>query len=224
MHTTPKVEPPVVTEDSWQPFATFVIEFQQQKQGADPTQRGLNYRTHAHLVEGGKDANWPGIEGKEVLEWVLRHVALNAQQKPHVPNRGNSTEIIEFPVKLRVKKITVTDNLGHQASCEDSDRFFGYVSHNGELSFRSNTVMQGALLQREHFCRTDFYALNLSDGSRRLLGSAERMVVPDHNRSIRTELSGIHLESGVYAIRAITIINSEKPSLDYLEGSLLIVA
>lgn len=224
MHTTHSAESPVDTENNWQPFTTFVIEFQQQKQGTDSKQGGLNYRTHAHLVEGARDASWPGIEGKDVLEWVLRHVALNAQQKPPTPSNRNAPEIIEFPIKLRVKKITVTDNLGHQACCEDSDRFFGYVSHNGELSFRSNTVMQGALLQREHFCRTDFYAFNLSDGSRRLLGSAERMVVPDQNRSIRTELSGVHLESGVYAIRAITIINSEKPSLDYLEGSLLIVA
>src|SRR5205814_141516 len=67
-----------VQENGWKPFASFVVEFQEEVATG-------HRQTKAHYIEGDKTIKWLGIEHEALCNWFMEqlgsniHVAVNQQ-------------------------------------------------------------------------------------------------------------------------------------------------
>lgn len=208
----------------WQPFTTFVVEYQWLPAGGGQQFSIVRYRTCTHILESGENSEWEGIEGKPVMEWMLANVVAQAQGQLSSAGQLTGDEEPESQVLFELAEITVRDSDGHVASCSKGGNFSGFISHDSELELEA-VIKTGKSPTGEKICyfQTDFFAISLADGSRRSLGSAIPEVDPSEDERLVVTLKDIHLETGVYAIRAVTLLNDHQPALDYLEGALLIV-
>lgn len=211
-------------DGEWQPFATYVVEYQCLPLSKDGKPLLVRYRTCTHFLESGENGEWGGIKGKPVIEWMLNRVAKQAQGQLPQSQPHEASSVAEFPVLLNLTEIIISDDLGHKAICPKGGCFTGFVSHHSQLIIKAIIEVEGSFTNKQAgYCRTDFFAIRLADGERITLGSG----VPDGDLmkggKLTVMLGGISMDAGVYAIRAVTLLNHHKPALDYLEASLLII-
>lgn len=208
----------------WQPFTTFVVEYQWLPASGGQQFSIVRYRTCTHLLESGENSEWEGIEGKPVMEWMLANVVAQAQGQFSSAGQFSGGGEIEAPVLFELSEITVRDAEDHVAKCSKGGNFSGFISHDSELELEAViTTGKSPTGEKRRYFQTDFFAIRLADGNRRSLGSAVPEVDPEDDERLIVTLKDIHLETGVYAIRAVTLLNDYQPALDYLEGALLIV-
>lgn len=210
-------------QDDWQPFLTYVVEFQKKTKTKDTPIESLEYRTSAHSLEEGVTEIWSGIEGQGLLDWMLREVSARIQADVDKKKQGHQSKLVEFPARFITTGILVEDAHGHRASCKRDGFFTGYVDHDTQITIKAylsaTTHIPDDYIKNS---RTDFLLTHLANGERKLLGSVAPKAGTE--KILIATLKGIRLENGVYTIRAVTIINNSIPLLDYLESSLLIVA
>jgi hypothetical protein len=184
----------------------------------------IKYRTSAHNLEDGKSSEWEGIEGKPTMEWMLYHVVRHAQGQFRKVKIPENSSVIELPIRLRLKNVTIRDAEDHMATCARGEYFSGFVSHETSLEISAGIQVTGAYdTRRIGYFRTDVFAIRLADGKRLTLGSAVPENQGKRTGMLRVTLKDIALEAGVYVIRVVTLLNHHKPALDYLEASLLVV-
>jgi predicted flap endonuclease-1-like 5' DNA nuclease len=71
------------SEGEWQPFASFVVEFQ----AREVKRRAEEQRTTIHHMEADKGEAWPGIEGERLCQWMLEQVSEKVPREPEeAPN------------------------------------------------------------------------------------------------------------------------------------------
>jgi len=80
----------LVKEKGWQPFASFVIEFQEHEDEGQEK----NQRTCVHHVEADQTRTWAGIEHRELCQWMVSQlgdkvsISATSQTAPPLPDES----------------------------------------------------------------------------------------------------------------------------------------
>lgn len=87
-------------ENGWKPIASFVVEYQIRMASEQLTER----RTVAHYMEEDHTHTWPGIEGKQLCEWIINQIPQTLSRNLEPLNKQHLGELQD--VKSTAIRIT----------------------------------------------------------------------------------------------------------------------
>jgi hypothetical protein len=133
-------------ENGWKPIASFVVEYQTQEAGDQPTEQ----RTVVHYMEEDRTRNWVGIEGKQLCEWIIDQIphefARNQeeQEQPRTQSGGASSAGKSTAVKITQMRIHQASNPTSPVQAVDRGvRFQGTVLRDQPFAFEVNFELVG---------------------------------------------------------------------------------
>lgn len=213
-------------EGEWQPFASFVVEFQaRQIKG-----RAAEQRTTVHYMEADRSKMWPGIEGERLCRWMLGQLGEEAQR------RTESEE--ESPVEARLAAVSpmTVEIIQIQAFQPPQTEtpvgigragqpFSGFVRSDEpfalEISFALAGPAAAEVAKKQVTYRAQFYAHNRSTDERTHLGDTKAAALVVGKVSYTATLPKASLQRGVYRLWALVTLLSRPPRIGHLEMPLL---
>ena len=93
----------LVRENGWKEFASFVVEFQTREVG------GLagEHRTAVHHMERDTGTYWPGIEHKDLCQWMLDQICDKVALEPKEHGLAQAPPVQKPPAKVKITQIRV---------------------------------------------------------------------------------------------------------------------
>lgn len=193
----------------WQPFASFVVEFQAHGQSGER-------RTLAHHIEEDRDETWPGIEGEKLGRWMVHSIGDERQQEGELPQPEKEAPI---DAALTVFSPTIVEIVGiwmvqppqagtplytrgeaHPSFVRGGQPFALEASFELTGPGAADTAASGAQY------RAQFYAHNLSTAGNTHLGDTAHDVTSADRLSYSALLPDATLAPGVYRLDCIAIL------------------
>jgi hypothetical protein len=214
-------------EGGWRPFASFVVEFQaSQVEG-----RTAEQRTTVHYMEVDRSKTWPGIEGKQLCQWILGQLGEEAQREPE-PEEAPPVEAR----RAAASSLTVEINQIQAFQPPQAEMpigigraghpFSGFVRSDEPFTLEVSFALAGpdaAEVTKEQVTyRAQFYARNRPTGERTHLGDTKAAaLVAGKVSSYTATLPKASLEPGAYRLWALVTLQSRPPCIGHLEMPLL---
>jgi len=132
-------------ENGWKPIASFVVEYQTQEAGDQPTEQ----RTVAHYMEEDRTRNWVGIEGKQLCKWIIDQIpqefARNQEDEQEPPRAHDARSAVKSTaVKITQMRILQASNPTSPVQAVDRGvRFQGKVLRNQPFTFEVDFELVG---------------------------------------------------------------------------------
>jgi hypothetical protein len=221
-------------EREWQPFASFVVEFQ----AREPKGRAVERRTMVHHMEADRSETWPGIEGKRLCRWILGQLTKETRQEndvgapigesPAVGSPVGAQPAETLPVTVRITQLRAfqppqTDM--PSAIGEVGRPFQGIVRGDEPFALAACLALAGPaayeITKKQATYRAQFYACNLPTGERTHLGDTKPETLIEGKLSYTAVLKDVSLPRGMYRLRVATTLQDVRTAPGYLEVPLL---
>lgn len=182
---------------TWQPFASFVVEFQERKLAGQPKEQ----RTKVHYMETDAEKVWPGLAHADLSAWVKQQVGesepvIVPEPEPVVAQRPSPpAEPIEITVEQLVAwqpRQSATPQLVYEAERP----FAGYLQADSPFTATLNLSLDDEPEAETHFA-AELHARNLSTGANVPL----RLTVDSVKSGVRTVTAVLEegiLPAGLY--------------------------
>jgi hypothetical protein len=213
-------------EGEWQPFASFVVEFQaRQVEG-----RAAERRTTVHYMEADRSKTWPGTEGEHLCRWMLDQVGERAQRRTE-PEEGRPVEARRAagpPVTVEITQIQAFQPPKTRAPIgigRAGQPFSGFVRSDEPFELVVSFALAGPaapeIAKKQVTYRAQFYARRRPTGERAHLGDTEPGALVEGDLAYTTRLPQASLGPGVYRLWALVTLQSTPPSMGQFEVPLL---
>ena len=146
----------------WQPFASFVVEFQERKLPGRPKEQ----RTTVHYMETDDGTFWPDLAHAELSTWIKKQVGETVLAAPAAePVTEQSGPALE-PIQLTVKRFTAWHGqmAMPQLVFEPERPFVGFLRADNPFSARIELLLSNVPERHTAAAQLEFHARNLSTG------------------------------------------------------------
>lgn len=225
----------------WEPFASFVVEFQSRRDGDDV----LEQRTSVHHLEADKDDQWPGIDSDRLCRWMLSRVH---DELSRGPQRASSVE-------MSLETSASDDSLQHPTNAESANRpsvsveiteiravqsstsgdppvigasgrsSHGFVAGGEPVTFELSLQLSGpdaAEIARRHTrIDAEVYALNRDTAQTRYLANTEPERTKDGKLTYTALIPDAVLERGTYRLHCVASLEGKPPHQGFLKVPVL---
>jgi hypothetical protein len=213
----------------WQPFASFVVEFQARQVQGQAAER----RTTVHYMEVDRSKTWPGIEGEQLCQWMLDQVDERAQRRTE-PEEGPRVEARRAagpPVTVAITQIQAFQPPKTRTPTgigRAGQPFTGFVRSDEPFALEVSFALAGPAVpevtKKQVTYRAQFYAHNPPTGECARLGDTEPGTLAEGELAYTARLPQAALGPGVYRLWALVTLQSTPPSMGQFEVPLLQVA
>jgi hypothetical protein len=213
----------------WQPFASFVVEFQARQVEGQAAER----RTTVHYMEVDRSKTWPGIEGEQLCQWMLGQAGERVQRGPE-PEEGAPIEarpVASPPVTVEITQIQAFQPPKTRTPIgigRAGQPFSGFVRSDEPFELVVSFALAGPaateIAKKQVTYRAQFYARRRPTGERAHLGDTEPGALVEGDLTYTTKLPQAALGPGVYRLWALVTLQSTPPSMGQFEVPLLQVA
>lgn len=239
--TLPPVDPQsrnTVTEDGWNEFASFYISYQHKHANEDtPLRTQIVYRTYADHIEENDNQQWDGIQGDDLCQWIMRHVATIMEKNPlatvppNIPSTAEAAEIIAAqptkPSEISIVSLLVRDPVGGFAIATAGESFNGIAHAKQPLTFDFNLkyrlpYSEEAATVETGDCHLSCYIYAIPSNKLVLQQQKKFRQTLESGQTNDTVIMGItELPAGLYRIRAIATLDNQTPVLNIIDIPLL---
>ena len=150
--------------ETWQPFASFVVEFQERKLAGQTKEQ----RTKVHYMETDAETLWPGLAHEALSDWIREQVGETEEVDPPptevLPVAQPSPAVA--PLQLEVERLVVWQPIQSatpQLVYEAERPLTGYLQANIPFSARLTLAFPSAPASELELV-ADLHARNLSTG------------------------------------------------------------
>lgn len=221
-------------ERGWQPFASFVVEFQ----AREPKGRAEERRTTVHHMEADRSEAWPGIEGERLCQWMLGQLTKETQRETEVEAPIEEPPAVELSIGAQVAETLpvtarITQLCAFQPPQTDTPSAIGEVGRpfqgiiRGDEPFALAACLALAgpaayeITKKQATYRAQFYACNLPTGERTHLGDTKPETLVEGKLSYTAVLQDVSLPPGMYRLRVAMTLQDVRTAPGYLEVQLL---
>jgi hypothetical protein len=213
---------PATTEDGWEPFASFVVEFQ--ARGAEGQAQEL--RTAIHHMESDTDTYWPGIETSQVCQWMVDQLPASVQERGQESHREQA-QPVKTPVAEKVKITQVRvfqppENSLSPQRIEAGGTFQGAVRGGQpftlEVDFELDVAAAAGKTKGPIECSARSYAYDLAQQASISLGDTELIALDKGQSAYTLTLPQATLQCGKYRLWVLVTPQEARFVLpDYVE-------
>lgn len=225
----------IVKDNGWQPFATFVVEFQERTDGV----AGV-YRTSVHYMQADKGSAWDGIEQGQSCEWMFSQIAdqiVDVREQPTAQVIHH--EIAETPALRTSEPIPVPQPSAPTRPDLVFDQLRIYQPPHQRVPVGIGTARQpisgivqsafpftveiilrtvGVISRRLTGHHIEIYAHNLDKGRSSLLGRDPQIALTNGQPYYTLRLADVRLEAYTYRLQVVVNLIYEDVSVSgYLE-------
>ena len=201
--------------ETWQPFASFVVEFQERKLAGQTKEQ----RTKVHYMETDAETLWPGLAHEALSDWIREQVGETEEADPLpvevLPVAQPSPAVA--PLQLEVARLVVWQPIQSatpQLVYEAERPLTGYLQANIPFSAGLTLVLPSAPAS-ELELMADLHARNLSTGLNIPLPLAVTPVKADVQK-VTAVLDEGTLPAGIY--RFVLLFKQLRPlSVQFIE-------
>ncbi|MDX1440146.1 MAG: hypothetical protein R3284_09605 [Rubricoccaceae bacterium] len=221
----------------WEPFASFVVEFQSRKGGDDETKE----RTSVHHLQADKDQQWAGIETERLCQWMLHRVndelsarspKASSEKKPLEPAASveatpASAEImgaerpsvsLEITGFRAIQRGSGGSSTRTGASGRASQRFVrGDEPVTFELSLQIKGPGAAEVARRHARIAANVYASNRDTATTTHLTSTEPELTEENKLSYTALIPSTVLERGTYKLECVATLAGKPPYQGHLK-------
>jgi len=218
--------PPGEKGNGWRPFASFVVEFQtRQVEG-----RAAEQQTAIHYMEADRGETWPGIEARQLCQWMLDQIGERAIPRSE-PDKAPS--VTAYPATAPPVTVKIAQAQAFQPPQAETPTalgkagrpFLGFVRSSEPFALRVLFGLGGHaainVTKKRITYRAQFHAYDLSTGKRTRLGDSEPDTLVEGEMSYSATLPEIRLQPGMYRLQVLTTLQDRPPVMGYLEVPLL---
>jgi hypothetical protein len=236
---------PVLGEASWEPLATFVVEFQSRTDANGIEER----RTACQQHETAKEETWPGIDCERTCEWMLAQIEERREpmldqtaviERPGPASSASaaaeesSVDVVATgspPVTVEVTQVRAFQPLDSEtprAVATAGENFSGVVARDEPVSFEVAFRIAGPSASEIAGSYSGFtaevFAINRRNANRERISAPEPGSITVNDSSYTMVLPESTLPSGMYRLECIAILEGAHPAKGYLEVPFLRVA
>jgi hypothetical protein len=193
----------IAREDGWEPFASFVIEFQARRAEGKVQET----RTAIHHIESDTDTQWLGIESRQVCQWMVnqlpaavREQGQEAQPRPK-PAKRPVAEKLQI-TQARVLQPPQTSQ--HALRFETGQTFEGAVQGDHpfalEVDFELDVAAAARKAKGPIECCARSFAYEVNRRDRISLGETELVALEAGQPSYTLTLPQATLQHGTYRL------------------------
>lgn len=199
---------------TWEPFASFVVEYQERPHSGQPQRR-----TRVHYMEADEETTWPGIEREQIGLWIEQHVKVpepkavvakpTVVQKPTAPAvKAKHAATPKVVVKLlQVRMRQQPDYLSVVDLTEPKRPFLGHAHHEKPVTLEIDFAPEPAAAEPQQTAMTAHcHVRNLSVGEKAHYLEMHGNSAP-HSFTYRCDL--LLVEPGIYCLGVL--VRKERP-------------
>ncbi|HHS84141.1 MAG TPA: hypothetical protein ENK38_04330 [Gammaproteobacteria bacterium] len=231
-----EISKPAIQNNGWHPFASFVVEFQEHRNGNERELRTTVHhmetaeeQTLVHEMEEDTEGKvWPGLENKQLCEWMAERLDIKLRESSEAKQSvRKKTAATATPLHIEINQIRILQPLDSETPI-DLGRGGAFRLHpviKGREPFAVEAIFSvegpanGSVPSVKYEAR--FYMENLDTGEERQLDDVCRGVLPRGETSckVEVELENPSIPPGFYHITTVVTI-SGKPgrSMGYLRS------
>jgi len=211
----------IAREDGWEPFASFVIEFQARRAEGKIQET----RTAIHHMENDTDTHWPGIESRQVCQWMVKQLpaAIREQdQKPQPTLRPARRPAAEKLQITQVRILQPPQSSRPAFRIETGTEFKGAVQGDHpfalEVDFRLDVAAAASKAKSPIECCAQSFAYDVSKHARIALGDTELVALEEGQPGCTLTLPQATLRRGTYRLWVLVTPKATKfVHPDYIE-------
>jgi hypothetical protein len=194
----------IAREDGWEPFASFVIEFQVHKAKEEVRE----IRTAIHHIESDTDTYWPGIETSQVCQWIADQLPADVQEQSRAVRREQPHRV-RTPVAEKIKITQIRIFQPPQSSLspqrvEAGKMFQGSVQRDHpfklEVDFELDVAAAAGKARGPIECNAQSFAYDLANQTSLCLGDTGLIVLDDAQPTRTFALPPAQLQHGEYRL------------------------
>jgi hypothetical protein len=211
-------------EGEWQPFASFVVEFQARRIKGLAEER----RTMVHHMEADKGETWSGIEGERLCHWMLDQVGARVQQVIEEKLPAEVRPAFACPVTVEIAQVRAFQPPQTETPIgvgEAGRPFRGFVRGGEPFALEASFGLAGPaaaeIAKKQITYHAQFHARSLPTGERIHLGDIKPNTLVEGKLSYTAVLPEATLRPGLYRLRVLATLQGMPPILGYLEVPLL---
>lgn len=153
--------------ETWQPFASFVLEFQERKLPGQPKEQ----RTKVHYMETDTETVWDGLAHADLSDWVRQQVGESVLSPEPVVVRAERPSLTTEPVRIEVERLVAwqpAKSATPQLVYEAERPLTGYLL--ADCPFTATIALAlSAAPQAENSFAAELHARDLSSGKNVML-------------------------------------------------------
>jgi hypothetical protein len=197
----------ITREDGWEPFASFVVEFQ--ARGAEG--QAQETRTAIHHIESDTDTHWPGVETSQVCQWMADQLPAGMREQGQEPRRTQARPV-KMPVGEEVKITQVRvfqppQNTTSPQRIEADGTFDGSVQGDQpftlEVDFELDVAAAADRAKAEIECMAQSYAYDPSKQASISLGDTGLLELDKGQPTYTLKLPQATLQCGQYRLYVV---------------------
>jgi hypothetical protein len=193
----------IAREDGWEPFASFVIEFQARRAEG----KAQETRTAIHHIENDTDTHWPGIESRQVCRWMVnqlpaavREQGQEAQPKPKPAKRPAAEKLQITQVRVLQPPQTSQPALRFETGKAFEGTVQGDRPFALEVDFELNVAAAASKAKSPIECCARSFAYDVNKHVRIPLGDTELVALEAGQPSHALTLPQATLQHGTYRL------------------------